>query len=103
MADRTFINGDNSNPVTADWLTDINNTVYRLLGDSSGAGGTGGAPVTRADVLTNLGLSSSGTTAQRPASPALWQMYGDDTLGQPIWATTITPSVIWTNAAGGVV
>ncbi|WP_291351338.1 hypothetical protein [Acidovorax sp. 16-64-162] len=61
-------------------------------------GGDGSAAWLRVSVPV-----THGTTAQRPASPALWQMYGDDTLGQPIWATTITPSVIWTNSAGGVV
>ena len=41
-----------------------------------------------------------GTTAARPASPALYINYFDTTLGQPIWAKQITPTVIWVNAAG---
>lgn len=41
-----------------------------------------------------------GTTAARPVAPLLYVNYFDTTLGQPIWAKQITPTVIWVNAAG---
>lgn len=41
----------------------------------------------------------SGTTAQRPAVPALWMQYGDTTLGKPIWWN----GVAWIDSAGTVV
>ena len=44
-----------------------------------------------------------GTTAQRPASPALWQIYFDTTIGLPIWCNQITPTVTWQDAAGNAV
>lgn len=71
MADTNFV--DQQTTVVAAWLNDINVTVYRLLGNSSGAGGTGGAPATVADIISNLGLSSkyaptSGSTYYAPSS-----------------------------------
>ncbi len=41
-----------------------------------------------------------GTAAARPVAPPLYVNYFDTTLGQPIWAKQITPTVIWVNAAG---
>lgn len=52
--------------VFAAWLNDLNNVIYRILGNSSGAGGTGGPPANAAAVLTNLGLGSSGTGLGSP-------------------------------------
>lgn len=57
-------------------------------------------------MLAFLGYSPSpvswtgGTTAGRPASPYRYQYYFDTDLGQPIFASQITPSVVWVNAAG---
>jgi hypothetical protein len=58
-------------------------------------------------MLAFLGISggggvswSGGTTAARPAHPALYQVYFDTDLAQPIVASQISPSVIWVNAAG---
>lgn len=71
MADTNFV--DQQTTVVAAWLNDINVTVYRLLGNSSGAGGTGGAPASVADIISNLGLSSkyapiSGSSQYAPSS-----------------------------------
>lgn len=41
-----------------------------------------------------------GTTANRPATPVLGQQYLDSTLGKPVWASRITPPVVWKDAAG---
>lgn len=49
--------------VTTASIQDWNNVIYRLLGDSSGAGGTGGAPATRAALIANLALTI-GTNVQ---------------------------------------
>jgi hypothetical protein len=57
-------------------------------------------------MLNFLGINSSpvswsgGPTSSRPASPALYQVYFDTTLQQPVVASQVTPSVIWVNAAG---
>jgi hypothetical protein len=47
-------------------------------------------------------MLQGGTTAQRPASPQLYQDYFDTTLGFKICAKQISPSVIWVNIATGV-
>jgi hypothetical protein len=44
--------------------------------------------------------NQGGTTAQRPALPALWQPYFDTSLGFPIWCSQNTPSIIWVDSAG---
>jgi len=46
-----------------------------------------------------------GTTAQRPTAitlPAvqLYQPYFDTTIGQPIFCSQISPSILWVNSAG---
>lgn len=41
-----------------------------------------------------------GPTSNRPVAPSLYSSYFDTTLGQPIWAEQVTPTVIWVNAAG---
>ncbi len=41
-----------------------------------------------------------GSTADRPASPAMAQPYFDTTLGFLIITSQISPSVIWVNMAG---
>ncbi len=41
-----------------------------------------------------------GTMAHRPTSPVLYSSYFDTTLGQPIWASQVSPAVVWKNAAG---
>lgn len=46
-----------------------------------------------------LAQSTGGTTAQRPASPKLYQAYFDSTIGQPIWCSQVGP-VVWVNSAG---
>ncbi len=64
MADTNFV--DLAPPaVSADWLNDTNRVIYRLLGDSTGSGGTGDAPITRQNILDNLNL-----TAGTPAAVA---------------------------------
>jgi len=54
MSDTNFI--PQVTPIVSTWSQDVNNTVYRLLGDSTGPNGTGGAPATRADIIANMGL-----------------------------------------------
>jgi hypothetical protein len=44
-----------------------------------------------------------GPTANRPAEPVMGQQYLDSTLGKPVWATKITPPVVWRDAAGVIV
>lgn len=58
-------------------------------------------------MLTFLGITPGGITwgggPTRPASPQLYQLWVDTTLGpygQLIYAAQITPTVIWANAAG---
>lgn len=58
----------------------------------SGTGNTGWIPIQG---------NSSGTTANRPASPTDWQMYGDTTLGKPIWWKT--SASVWIDATGATV
>lgn len=48
---------------------------------------------------SGTGFWLGGTTAQRPASPVLYMMYFDTTLGQPVWCKQASPAV-WVNAAG---
>lgn len=55
------------------------------------------------NILT--GLTSSGTTAQRPtATRLLWPgyMYFDTTLGKPIWVKTVKP-LVFVDATGAPV
>lgn len=47
-----------------------------------------------------VSTTTGGTTAQRPATPPQFQNYFDTTLGLPIWASQVTPTVVWVNAAG---
>ena len=47
--------------INAEWLNPVNVVIFRLLGNSSGSGGTGGPPTTVAQILTNLGISGSTT------------------------------------------
>jgi hypothetical protein len=44
-----------------------------------------------------------GTTAQRPAAPALYQLYFDTTLGYHISCKQVTPSIVWVDGAGTTV
>lgn len=55
MTDTTFVDKSPATPIVAAWLNDVNDTVYRALGDA------GVAPTTAAQVLANLGLSNQGT------------------------------------------
>lgn len=55
-------------------------------------------PKLASDVLAALG--TSGSTASRPVPIKIGQPYFDTTLLQPIWASQVTPSVIWVNSAG---
>ena len=57
---------------------------------ATGTGNTGWLPVQ---------VNSSGTTANRPASPTLWQMYGDTTLNKPVWHNGTN----WIDATGATV
>lgn len=57
MTDTTFIDRDFNTPIVADWLNDTNKVVYRALG----VGGV--APITAAEVRTNLGYATSGGAA----------------------------------------
>ncbi len=61
MSDTNFI--PQVTPIVSTWTQDVNNTIYRLLGNSTGAGGTGGAPLTRAAVMQNLGAVSASNAA----------------------------------------
>lgn len=62
-------------------------------------------------MLAYLGIPSNGTVflsggASRPASPQLYQMFVDTTLGtlgKPIYAVQITPTVVWADFTGTVV
>lgn len=54
MADTTFVPGT---VIASTWLNDVNDTVYDLLGDGTLA------PVTKADIRTNLGLGTIATQA----------------------------------------
>jgi hypothetical protein len=62
-------------------------------------------------MLTSLGIPSNGTVflsggASRPASPQLYQLFIDTTLGthgKPIYAAQITPTVVWADFTGTVV
>jgi hypothetical protein len=49
-----------------------------------------------------LGVSGTGTTANRPLGVSPGQFYFDQTLGIPIWVKSLSPTV-WVNASGGVV
>lgn len=67
MPDTTYL--ATSTVVTTPSIQDWNNVIYRLLGSSSGAGGTGGAPATRAALRTNMDLpTASGLAASSGAS-----------------------------------
>lgn len=63
MADTTFVPGT---VIASTWLNDVNDTVYDLLGDGTLA------PVTKADVRTNIGLGNVDNTsdANKPVSTA---------------------------------
>ena len=53
-----------------------------------------------------LGIGATGTTAQRPTDGTmLWvgYEYFDSTLGFPIWASAVTPTVVWVRYDGTVV
>jgi len=54
--------------------------------------------------LSANALQESGTTAQRP-TVRLWvgRPYFDTTLGQPIWVSAVSPSVVWVDATGSTV
>lgn len=60
----------------------------------------------RITVATAVGITGytplGGITSARPASPALYTVYFDTTLGQPIWCKSLGPAV-WVNSAGVVV
>jgi hypothetical protein len=51
---------------------------------------------------TQVALSSIAPAGSpvRPTPVFVGQSYFDTSLGQPIWASQITPSVIWVNASG---
>lgn len=63
-------------------------------------GATADIPISAIAAYVAKNGNNGGTTAARPASPGLYQPYFDTTLGQPIWCSQITPSIIWVNAAG---
>lgn len=48
------------------------------------------------------GDRTGGSTASRPASPALYQRYFDTTLGYPIFCSNTSP-ITWVNAVGATV
>lgn len=50
-------------------------------------------------LLWDHGAGAGGTTAARPTTPLLYQMYFDTTLGVPIWCSVTSP-VTWVNSAG---
>ncbi len=80
--------------IPSSWLNDVNASVYNALGNGVAA------PLTRAQLLTNLGLNIVCTTSNRPNPPAyLNQQVLDITLGLPIWASQISPP-IWIDSAG---
>jgi hypothetical protein len=55
--------------------------------------------------IAALGGTSGGPTSSRPATPTLYQVYLDTTLGVvsgqaiPIWCTQVSPA-IWCNSSG---
>lgn len=63
MSDTTFVPGT---VIASTWLNDVNDTVYDLLGDGTLA------PVTKADVRTNIGLGNVDDTSDldKPISTA---------------------------------
>jgi hypothetical protein len=72
MADRTFTNGDTSNPVDASWLQDVNNVVYRALGNA------GVAPSTAAEVIANLSIGGSDSFGEYSESVSNFGGVGDN-------------------------
>ena len=83
MTGVTFQEGQTQTLIPASWLNAVNNALF--------GGGAG----------TNFVVfAGQGPTANRPAQPVLNSMYIDTDLKEPIWCFQITPSIIWTNAAG---
>ncbi|MDE2103878.1 MAG: hypothetical protein KGL39_41965 [Patescibacteria group bacterium] len=56
--DTNFV--DQQTTVTAGWLNDVDDVVYRLLGSSTGPGGS--APTSAAEIVANLGAASLSTS-----------------------------------------
>ncbi len=56
MSDTAFVNQETL--TDQGWFNDVNAVVYRLLGTSTGPGGA--APTTRSEILSAMGLSTSG-------------------------------------------
>jgi hypothetical protein len=50
------------------------------------------------EAIANITSNAGGSV--RPATPLLYQSFFDANLGQPIWCTEISPSVVWVNSAG---
>lgn len=54
MSDTVF-SGSPPAPLTSAWFNDVNNVVYRILGNSTGPGGP--APTSAAQIVANLGIT----------------------------------------------
>lgn len=62
--------------------------------------GAGISPLNVTDILLSSSVASDSIGTVRPSNPSLNQEFFDLTLGEPIWAKQVSPTVIWVNAAG---
>lgn len=62
--------------------------------------GAGILPLNITDILLQSAVASDSIGTVRPVNPSLNQEFFDLTLGEPIWAKQVSPTVIWVNAAG---